>query len=114
MVIPAQAGIQRSFQLFSFLLPDAIGEEATYDRILLWSLILIPFTLAPFALLDLGYFYLAVAGVLDGFFLQRAWQLRKRRDIAAARGLFLMSLVQLLGLFAAMIVDLALGAWLGA
>jgi len=96
------------------MLPDRIGEDATYDRILLWSLVLVPFTLAPFALLNLGYVYLAAAVVLDGFFLQRAWQLRRLRNIEAARGLFLMSLVQLLGLFAAMIVDLALGAWLGA
>jgi protoheme IX farnesyltransferase len=93
------------------MLPDRIGEDATYDRILLWSLVLIPFTLAPYALLDLGYFYLAAALVLDGFFLKRAWELRVRRDTEAARGLFLMSLVQLLGLFAAMIVDLAAGAW---
>jgi protoheme IX farnesyltransferase len=93
------------------MLPDRIGEDATYDRILLWSFVLIPFTLAPYALLDLGYFYLAAALVLDGFFLKRAWELRVRRDTEAARGLFLMSLVQLLGLFAAMIVDLAAGAW---
>ena len=96
------------------MLPDSIGEDATYDRIILWSLVLIPFTLAPYVFLDLGYFYLAAAVVLDGFFLQRAWQLRVRRNNEAARGLFLMSLVQLLGLFAAMIVDLAAGAWLGA
>jgi protoheme IX farnesyltransferase len=96
------------------MLPDSIGEDATYDRIILWSLALIPFTLAPYVFLDLGYFYLAAAVVLDGFFLQRAWQLRVRRDTDAARGLFLMSLVQLLGLFAAMIVDLAARAWLGA
>ncbi|MCS5635359.1 MAG: heme o synthase [Myxococcota bacterium] len=93
------------------MLPDRIGEDATYDRILLWSLVLIPFTLAPYALLDLGYFYLVAALVLDGFFLKRAWELRVRRDTEAARGLFLMSLVQLLGLFAAMIVDLAVAAW---
>ena len=96
------------------MLPDSIGEDATYDRIILWSLVLIPFTLAPYVFLDLGYFYLAAAVVLDGFFLQRAWQLRVRRNNEAARGLFLMSLVQLLGLFAAMIVDLAARAWLGA
>jgi protoheme IX farnesyltransferase len=96
------------------MLPDSIGEDATYDRIIIWSLVLIPFTLAPYVFLDLGYFYLAAAVVLDGFFLQRAWQLRVRRNNEAARGLFLMSLVQLLGLFAAMIVDLAAGAWLGA
>ena len=93
------------------MLPDRIGEDATYDRILLWSLVLIPFTLAPYALLDLGYLYLVAALVLDGFFLKRAWELRVRRDTEAARGLFLMSLVQLLGLFAAMIVDLAVAAW---
>ena len=95
------------------MLPDSIGEDATYDRILLWSLVLVPFTLAPYAWLDLGYIYLAAALVLDGFFLWRAWQLRVRRNTDAARGLFLMSLIQLLGLFAAMIVDLAAGAWLG-
>ncbi len=95
------------------MLPDSIGEDATYDRILLWSLVLVPFTLAPYALLDLGYIYLVAALVLDGFFLWRAWQLRVRRNTDAARGLFLMSLIQLLGLFAAMIVDLAAGAWLG-
>ena len=93
------------------MLPDRIGEDATYDRILLWSLVLIPFTLAPYALLGLGYFYLVAALILDGFFLKRAWELRARRNTEAARGLFLMSLVQLLGLFAAMICDLALGAW---
>ena len=74
---------------------------------------LIPFTLAPYLFLDLGYFYLASALVLDALFLQRAWQLRVRRDTDAARGLFLMSLVQLLGLFAAMIVDLAGRTWFG-
>jgi len=94
------------------MLPDRIGEDATYDRILLWSLVLIPFTLAPYFFLDLGLFYLVAACVLDGFFLQRAWQLRVRRNADAARGLFLMSLVQLLGLFAAMIVDLVIGTWL--
>ncbi|MDG2333536.1 MAG: heme o synthase [Myxococcota bacterium] len=95
------------------MLPDRIGEDATYDRILIWSLVLIPFTLAPYVFLDLGFFYLASALVLDALFLQRAWQLRVRRDTEAARGLFLMSLVQLLGLFAAMIVDLAGRAWFG-
>jgi len=95
------------------MLPDRIGEDATYNRILVWSVALIPFTLAPYLFLDLGYFYLASALVLDALFLQRAWQLRVRRDTDAARGLFLMSLVQLLGLFAAMIVDLAGRTWFG-
>jgi protoheme IX farnesyltransferase len=95
------------------MLPDRIGEDATYDRIIIWSLVLIPFTLAPYFFLDLGLFYLGSALVLDALFLQRAWQLRVRRDTEAARGLFLMSLVQLLGLFAAMIVDLAGRAWFG-
>ncbi len=91
------------------MLPDRIGEDATYDRIILWSLLLVPFTLFPLMLPGLGFFYLSVALILDGFFLHRAGRLRVLRNTDAARDLFLISLVQLLGLFAAMTVDLALG-----
>ena len=92
------------------MLPDRIGEDATYRRILLWSAVLLPLTFAPVLLPGLGAIYGVAAVVLGGLFLQRALRLRARRDLESARGLFLISLVQLLGLFAAMIVDLALPA----
>jgi protoheme IX farnesyltransferase len=94
------------------MLPDRIGEDATYRRILIWSAFLLPLTLAPFALPMLGPIYLIAALVLGGFFLAKAITLHRERSIVAARGLFRMSLVQLLGLFSAMIVDLAVGPML--
>jgi protoheme IX farnesyltransferase len=91
------------------MLPDRIGEAATYDRIVIWSLVLLPLTLAPVMLPMLGWIYLTAAIVLGAVFMRQVFVLRKRRDLESARSLFLMSLVHLLGLFAAMILDLAVG-----
>jgi len=89
------------------MLPDRIGEEATYRRILIWSACLLPLTLAPAALPMLGPIYLVSALALGLLFLRRGWALHRERSLEAARGLFRTSLVQLMGLFAAMILDLA-------
>jgi protoheme IX farnesyltransferase len=91
------------------MLPDRIGEDATYTRILLWSAVLVPLTLTPVVLPGLGWGYGVVAAVLGALFVRQALRLRKRRDLESARGLFLVSLVQLLGLFVAMIVELGIG-----
>lgn len=91
------------------MLPDRIGEEATYGRILIWTAVLIPVTLLPALLPGLGLVYLVAAVGLDALFLRQVLRLRARRDLESARKLFLVSLVQLLGLFTAMIADLALG-----
>ena len=90
------------------MLPDRIGEAATYDRILWWSVALVPVTLLPLFLPGLNLVYGITATLLGALFPRRAWQLRARRDPASARRLFLFSLAYLLGLFTAMIVDLAL------
>jgi protoheme IX farnesyltransferase len=90
------------------MLPDRIGVEATYERILIWTSVLIPVTLLPALLPGLGIVYLLAALGLDALFLRQVLRLRARRDLASARKLFLVSLVQLLGLFTAMIVDLGL------
>ena len=92
------------------MLPDRIGESATYDRIVWWSVALVPVTLLPLWLPGLGLIYGIPAGVLGALFLQRAWQLRTERNTESARRLFLFSLVYLMGLFGAMIVDLAISA----
>lgn len=90
------------------MLPDRIGEEATCNRILLWTAVLLPVTLMPLLLPGIGLLYGVVAVGLGGLFLRQALRLKANRDLESARGLFLVSLLQLLGLFAAMIVDLAL------
>ena len=94
------------------MLPDRIGVDATCNRIVAWSVALVPVALLPATLPGVGWLYVAVAAGLGVVFLQRAWRLRVQKDEQSARGLFLFSLVYLLGCFAAMIVDLALGAWL--
>ena len=94
------------------MLPDRIGVDATVNRIVIWAVGLVGVTLLPFFWLGLGYLYLVVALVLGAICLQKAFRLRARKDDASARGFFLFSLIHLLGCFAAMILDLALGAWL--
>ncbi len=94
------------------MLPDRIGVDATVNRIVIWAVGLVGVTLLPFFWLGLGYLYLAVALVLGAICLQKAFRLRAQKDDASARGFFLFSLIHLLGCFAAMILDLALGAWL--
>ncbi|MBW2230124.1 MAG: protoheme IX farnesyltransferase [Deltaproteobacteria bacterium] len=91
------------------MLPEKIGERATHDRILIWTAVLLPLTLAPLWLPELGLIYGTSAVVLGAVVLQRALRLRTRGDLESARGLFMISLVHLLGLFAAMIVELATG-----
>ena len=88
------------------MLHDRIGEDATRTHIILWILALLPFTLAPVALGMLGPAYGLVAGGLGLWFLAQAVALRSRRDRASARRTFVVSLVYLVGTFAAMIGDL--------
>ena len=52
--------------------------------------------------------YGLVATCLGGWFLHRGVTLWRERTSAAARGLFLVSLAYLMGIFAAMILDLVL------
>ncbi len=89
------------------MLPERIGEQATCNRILAWIGVLLPLTLLPMMLAPLGWVYGLPALLLGAAFLMRAIQLRLRPSTAGARRLFAMSLVHLLGLFAAMIADLA-------
>jgi protoheme IX farnesyltransferase len=88
------------------MLHDRIGEDATRGRIVLWILVLLPVTLAPVALGMLGPGYAAIAAALGLWFLGQALVLQRRRDRASARRTFVVSLVYLLGTFAAMIGDL--------
>ena len=73
---------------------------------------LVPLTLLPVVLTPLGAVYGVAAGALGLWFLSHALRLLRRRNDEAARGLFRVSLLHLMGVFTAMIVDLALGAGL--
>lgn len=90
------------------MLPNAIGDEPTRRRMLLYTLALVPFTLAPTPLGLLGPFYLACAVALDAWFLWHVVRVLRERTDAAARRTFHVSLVYLFALFLAMLVDCAL------
>ena len=104
---------RREYEAAGFpLLPSQIGEDATRRRIVGWIAVLVPLTLLPVVLTPLGALYGVAAGALGLWFLSHAWLLLRRRSDEAARGLFRVSLLHLMGVFTAMIVDLALGAGL--
>jgi protoheme IX farnesyltransferase len=89
------------------MLHDRIGEDATRRRILAWIAALIPLSLLPVPLDLLGLPYALAAALLGAGFAAAGLALWRRPSARAARRLFLVSLLYLMGTFAAMILDLA-------
>ncbi len=92
------------------MLPVVAGERETRRQIWLYSLVLVPTSLAPWALGVTGPLYGATALVLGGLFLWRAWQVRcdAEGDYAGAKRLFGFSILYLFGLFVGMAGDCAM------
>ena len=102
---------RREYEAAGFpILPSQIGEDATRRRIVRWVAALIPVTLLPVAFSLLGPLFVVSALALGGWFLHQARCLAQERDDASARRLFRVSLIHLVGIFVAMILDLALRA----
>ncbi len=88
------------------MLPVVAGERETRKQILLYTILLLPLTLAPWVLGFSGVIYGAGAGILGGGFLVRAVQvLREAGSHRRARQLFFYSIFYLLFLFILMLVD---------
>jgi protoheme IX farnesyltransferase len=81
------------------MLPVVRGEDETTRQIVLYSLVMVAFTLG--AGLWLGPVYAAAAALLGGVFLRLAWQLRREPSRRNAGVLFHYSLLYLALLFAA-------------
>jgi heme o synthase len=90
------------------MLPVVRGERETTKQIVLYSLVLVAATAAPFLLGTLGVPYLIAALVLGAAFLALAVGLRREPTPRRAALLFHYSLLYLALLFAAMAVDAAL------
>jgi protoheme IX farnesyltransferase len=95
------------------MLPVVAGRLQTRRHILGYALILAPLALVPVAMGDLGLVYGAVASVLGLVFAGLAYQLWREDSNILAMRTFRFSLLYLLLLFGAMVLDrsLALG-WL--
>lgn len=87
------------------MLPVTHGEEATRKQILIYSLILVPFTLLQVALGLSGWIYFVVALFVGGLFLQKALRLFRQHHSEGAHRFFLFSIVYLFALFIAMMGD---------
>ncbi len=90
------------------MLPSVIGDHPTRRRMLLYTLGLVPVTLAPVALGLLGEIYLAVALGMNAWFVWSAVKLIQERTHDAARRMFHVSLAYLFSLFLAMNAELLL------
>ena len=91
------------------MLPVVKGEPATRRQILVYTLILVGFTLLPVASGFLGGIYLAAAAILGLGFIVLAVRLLRTPSRRAALRLYLSSLAYLALLFCAMAADRALG-----
>ena len=87
------------------MLPVVRGERETARQIVLYTVALVAFTLAPALWGMFGLFYVAAAAGLGALFLWLAWQLRRERTPRRARVLFHYSLAYLALLFVVMALD---------
>jgi len=88
------------------MLPNVIGDQPTRWRILWYTLVLVPVTVAPVVFGLLGSIYLAVALVMNAWFIWTAVRVLLERNDRAARRMFRVSLIYLFSLFLAMNLEL--------
>ncbi|MCR9221281.1 MAG: heme o synthase [Alphaproteobacteria bacterium] len=97
------------------MLPVVAGRKATKRQILVYSALLLPLGLAPWALGVAGPIYGAAALVLGGLFLVSGLAVLREPDGAgdkAAKRMFGYSIFYLFAIFGALMVDAVHGAWL--
>jgi protoheme IX farnesyltransferase len=94
------------------MLPITHGNEFTRLQVLLYTLVLFAASILPYVAGMSGWLYLAAAIVLGGMFTGHAWRLWRRYSDSLARRTFRFSIAYLAALFAALLVDHYVGAWL--
>lgn len=89
------------------MLPVVAGEAATKRQMLLYTLLLLPVTLAPFMLGMTGWMYGVSALILSGFFVFTAIRVLQDQTYKSARLMFGYSVFYLFALFLALMIDAA-------
>ncbi len=87
------------------MLPVTHGSEFTRLQVLLYTLVLFAATLLPFVFGMSGVIYLLSAALLGAAFTGYAWALWRRYSDTLARKTFRFSIVYLMLLFAALLID---------
>jgi protoheme IX farnesyltransferase len=92
------------------MLPVVAGDRATRVQMLIYTLLLVPATLAPVAIGTAGPAYGAVAVVLDVLLLRHALRVLRDPDPRFARAMFFFSILYLFLIFVGLLADRALTA----
>jgi len=91
------------------MLPVVAGPTETRRQIVLYSLVFIPVAISPYFIGLGGLSYLAVSSVLGAVFLKLAFDVRRitegREADAAAKKLFLFSILYLFAVFGVMLIE---------
>ncbi len=95
------------------MMPLVVGDQPTRWRMVAYTVLLLPVTVAPVALGYLGALYGVVAVAVGAWFLWANIQGLRLRTAAADRKVFRVSIVHLTLLFGAMLVDLAVAPLMG-
>jgi protoheme IX farnesyltransferase len=93
------------------MLPVVAGRAATTRQILIYSVLLVPASLLPWALGFAGAMYGAAAAIAGAVLVVLALRLRNDKDRRAAHRLFVFSISYLFLLFAALLANHSGGAW---
>ncbi|WP_119153777.1 heme o synthase [Caldimonas tepidiphila] len=93
------------------MLPITHGAELTRLHVFLYTLMLLAITLLPFIYGMSGWLYLAAALGLGGWFIAYGWRLWRNYSDELARETFRFSILHLSLLFAALLIDHYLYAW---
>ena len=96
------------------MLPVVAGELSTRRQILLYTLVLVPLGVAPFALGYGGVLYGVTAAVTGAVMIVLAWQVHQERSPAdrASKHLFAFSILYLFLLFAVLLIERGWGGLL--
>jgi protoheme IX farnesyltransferase len=91
------------------MLPVVAGRAETKRQILLYSVVLVPISLTPWALGFAGAIYGAAAAMLGAIMIFLSWQVRRSNDNdrRPARRLFVFSMLYLVLLFAVLLMNAA-------
>ena len=87
------------------MLPVVAGIEETKKAIFLYTLLVFGLTMMFFVTRTVGWIYMSASATLGLVFIFYAWRLMRGAGIGHARGVFLYSMVYLVLLFGAVIVD---------
>jgi heme o synthase len=87
------------------MLPVVAGAIETRRQILIYTLVLVPLALTPWAFGYSGLVYAASATALGAVFVALAWKLKVSASDRAAKTLFAYSVLYLFAIFAALLID---------